>query len=311
MRVMAKNSILKIATILFFITSCGGEKTSEINDVDGLNTTLKVFTVNYPLYYFAKRIGGKYVDLIYPIPANEDPAYWEPQNALSEIQKADLILTNGAGYAKWKKKVSLPSSKIVNTSKSFRDKYIELKAGPTHNHGGEGEHSHKESAFTTWLDFKLAIEQATAVKDALVKLRPEQKNNFEQNFSLLKTELKAIDFKMESLSNKFEKENMIGSHPVYQYLALGYGLNIRSVHWEPRDKPSNEQWLDLEEKIKDHQVKIMLWEAAPIDATRERLQKMNIEIVVFSPCANTPAVADFITVMKENISEMESLDINI
>ena len=39
---------------------------------------LVVYTVNYPLAYFAERIGGEAVEVHFPAPPDEDPAYWEP-----------------------------------------------------------------------------------------------------------------------------------------------------------------------------------------------------------------------------------------
>jgi zinc transport system substrate-binding protein len=76
--------------------------------------------VNYPLKYFAERIGGDHVRVEFPAPADVDPAYWNPALAgISAFQKADLILLNGAGYAKWIAKVSLPRSKIVDKLKTL------------------------------------------------------------------------------------------------------------------------------------------------------------------------------------------------
>ncbi len=303
--IITKNHVLKIAMILFLITSCGGEQTTNLNNVEGSNTTLKVFTVNYPLYYFTKRIGGEYVELIYPIPGNVDPAYWKPQNSLSEIQKVDLILTNGAGYAKWKEKVSLPSSKIVNTSEGFSDKFIEIGAGPTHSHGGAGEHSHKDIAFTTWLDFKLANEQAAKVRDALVKLLPEKEPELNQNFNELKGELESLDERMESLSADLKKETLIGSHPVYQYLSRGYNLDIRAFHLEPNEMPTEDQWQELKKLVKDKHISFMIWEGPPMIEITTRLNELKLKIVIFDPCGNKPNIGDFMSVMANNLRQLE------
>jgi hypothetical protein len=81
---------------------------------------LTVYVVNYPLKYFAKRIGGEHIEVVFPAPADVDPAYWNPDvDTISAYQQADLIFLNGAGYAKWVDKVSLPRSKLVNTSKKL------------------------------------------------------------------------------------------------------------------------------------------------------------------------------------------------
>ena len=58
---------------------------------------LTVYVVNYPLKYFAERIGGDAVTVVFPAPADEDPAYWMPDaKTISDYQKADLILLNEA-----------------------------------------------------------------------------------------------------------------------------------------------------------------------------------------------------------------------
>ena len=35
-----------------------------------------VYTVNYPLQYFAERIAGDLVEVVLPVPADIDPAFW-------------------------------------------------------------------------------------------------------------------------------------------------------------------------------------------------------------------------------------------
>lgn len=48
--------------------------------------------------------------------------------------------------------------------KSMKEKYIPLKDVATHSHGPEGEHVHTGLAFTTWLNFQMAIAQADAIR---------------------------------------------------------------------------------------------------------------------------------------------------
>ena len=51
---------------------------SAVSDDDG---KLSVYVVNYPLQYFAERIGGDRVQVTLPAPADVDPAYWSPDAA--------------------------------------------------------------------------------------------------------------------------------------------------------------------------------------------------------------------------------------
>ncbi len=98
---------------------------------------------------------------MFPAPADVDPAYWNPDvGTISAYQQSDLIFLNGAGYAKWVDKVSLPGSKLVNTSKKFKDQYISTEDAVTHSHGPKSGHANENVAFTTWIDFELASRHA-------------------------------------------------------------------------------------------------------------------------------------------------------
>src|SRR5688572_561215 len=133
---------------------------------------LQVHVANYPLAYFTERIGSTEVDVIFSAPADEDPAFWQPTDAqIATMQQADLIVLNGATYSKWAEKVSLPQSKVLDTAAAFKGKFIEVKESVTHSHGKAGEHSHAGTAFTTWLDFQQAVQQASAICEALQKHR--------------------------------------------------------------------------------------------------------------------------------------------
>jgi len=298
--------MLIIFLLSFFIFSACKKDDQTIQKKD--DAKLTILSVNYPLHYFAQRIGGSQIEAILPLPADGDPAYWKPDEAgISIFQQADIILLNGAGYAKWIDKVSLPTSKMINTSDGIKDSYIEMEEGMTHSHGPEGEHVHRGYAFTTWLNVKFAIEQATAVKTRLIQVLPEQKEYFEMNYQELKTDLGIIDQDLTQISQTLENKNIFGSHPVYQYLANGYSLTIRSEHWEPDQLPSAEQWAVFKDKFKAYPGKIMLWEGKPLPEVQKQLETLGITVVVFDPCANKPESGDFLSVMKQNLSNLKAV----
>ena len=60
---------------------------------DDLNSQkLTVYAVNYPLKYFTERIAGEHAKVVFPAPAEGDPAYWMPDaKTIAGYQKADLI----------------------------------------------------------------------------------------------------------------------------------------------------------------------------------------------------------------------------
>ena len=292
-----------IAIIAVFFSACkpGNEATGGGTDKP------QVYAVNYPLAYFADRIGGKLIDVHFP-DINGDPAFWKPEaKDVRAFQGADLILINGATYANWTTKVSLPESRIVNTSASFRDRFIEVKEDLTHKHGQNGGHSHTGTAFTTWLDLKQAEQQAAAICDALVKLLPESERTIKKNFVSLQKDLKTLDAELREISGKFAETPLVGSHPVYQYLARAYNLKIRSVHWEPDEMPDEDGWAELATIRKEHPAKIMLWEGKPAKAIARMLTEQGMSSVVFDPCGNRLGEGDWLSVIQANISQLGSI----
>lgn len=269
---------------------------------------LVVYAVNYPLQYFAQRIAGEFAEVVMPVPPGVDPAFWQPDAAIiGDFQRADLILLNGAGYAKWVSRVSLPRRKSVDTSAGFSERYIETEGSQTHSHGREGDHSHAGTAFTTWLDFRQAVEQARAVRDALSRLAPERGDIFADNFLDLERDLLDLDTRLAAIVGRDPGRPLIASHPVYQYLVRRYSLNLESVMWEPDAIPPETEWRALTELREGHPAGWMLWESEPTAGNRERLQQLGVQSTVFHPCANRPQTGDFMSVMSENVQNLKQV----
>jgi len=310
MRLLKKNYGIGLSLMVFLVfffsacSDCGDGKSSASGDPSG-GDPLSVAVVNYPLQYFAERIGGDAVTVVFPAPGDEDPAYWVPDaEAISAYQEADLILANGATYAKWLDKVSLPLSKLVDTSKDFQDRYIALDHAVTHSHGAEGEHEHRGWAFTTWLDPRLAIAHARSVMEALVAARPAMEEGFRKAFGELEADLTDLDEAIAAAVSGGDSVPLIMSHPVYQYLVRRYSLNARSVHWEPDAAPDPAMWQKLSELRASHPATWMIWEGPPLDEVRSKLVEKGIESVLFDPCGNVPAEGDFLSVMKQNAENL-------
>ena len=265
-----------------------------------------VFVVNYPLRFFAERIGGAHVDVVFPAPRDADPAFWQPDAAtIVTCQSADAILLNGAGYAKWVPMVSLPEARVVDTSTGFRDALLPVQAGIQHTHGPTGAHDHGGTAFTTWLDLRQAIDQATAVRDALSRLLPDRAAVCAANFRALERDLLALDARMGAIAETIGDRPLVASHPVYQYWARRYDLEVASVLWEPEVVPDDDALAALRRRLADHPAKWMIWEGVPAPQSMAKLAALDIGSVVFEPCANAPDEGDFLDAMRANLTNLE------
>ena len=269
------------------------------------NDKLRIFTVNYPLAYFAERIAGDLAEVEFPAPAGVDPAFWMPDTAtIGDYQRADLILLNGAGYAHWASRVSLPGFRSVDTSRAFRDRYIQVEQTSGHSHGPSGEHDHGGTAFTTWLDLAQAAQQAEAIALALRRKRPDQADAIDNRLKQLRDQLVTLDQRLRNAAAASEAHPVLASHPVYQYLARRYSLNLRSVTWEPDQMPDAAQWAQFEQILTEHPARWMIWEAEPAPEIVARLRRLRVEAIVFDPSANRPEQGDFLATMSSNAKRL-------
>ncbi len=253
---MRKIILIAIAMLLVACTD------KESASLDSTSTQGKpvVIASNYPLYFFASEIAGESIEVVFPT-IEGDPAMWAPSGEdAGKLQNADLLILNGAGYESWLAFTTLPDGLILDTTANLQDILLPIENETVHQHGPAGKHSHQGTAFTTWLDPQLAIEQARAIMQGLSRLAPEHSQLFKSNFEKLKQRLLQLDQSLARAFADLGQQPVIFSHPVYQYLQNRYGINGRSTHWEPDTEPGTREWIDFGNLLREHPAKLMIWE---------------------------------------------------
>jgi zinc transport system substrate-binding protein len=298
--------------LCLMLASCDGterDQTRQIADASRSNRPI-VITSHYPLYFFATKIVSGIdtaPDIVLP-EIEGDPASWIPGTAqIQLLQSADMIIVNGAGAEPWLDWVSLDESRIVDTSADISDRLIALDESVLHRHGPKGDHSNHATAFTTWLDPLLAIEQAKAVERALAALTPEHAAKYRHNMAVLEQELMELDGKLSDVFAQLQDRPVFFSHPVYQYLQRRYGINGQSLHWEPGEEPTTPGWINLQQRRTSHPATIMIWEDEPLPTTVRRVERAGISSVAFHTAADRPTQGDLITVMLANAQRLQEL----
>lgn len=294
--------------VLLLIAACSSQQNEKNNSPE--SQIKSVYTTNYPLYFMTEYMAPIGVSVHFPAADAGDPAHWQPPvDSLAAMQQADLIITNGASYEQWLSTVSLPASKLVNSSAGFQQQLLDSDEVITHSHGDEGEHQHVGTAFTTWMDLELAAAQAGAIRDALSELMPEEQEFIELRHEELKSQL--VDLHQEF---KIVCENIAlsvaYSHPVYQYFQNAYEVTGPSLHWEPDQSITEDKLHELEHLLDHHQVDVLVWEAEPMTATVEALEKLGVKSIVVAPMGSRPAAgeADFLEGMRRNLEQLQLIN---
>lgn len=270
----------------------------------------QIYVVNYPLAYLAQRLAGETADVHFLVAPGKDPAYWTPSpEEVRRFQAADIILINGADYAKWVAHMTLPEERIINTSAEAEQRYITLPDAVVHKHGPEGEHAHEGYVSETWLDPRMLDVQADAIYEALVDRWPQHQEMYKRNRDELASDIHELRARLDAIKQLRPNLNILTSHPVYHYFADYMQWPLESVHWEPGEAPSDEQWKAFAELHARHPARVMLWEGEPDEATRQRLtDEFQVQPVVFETLGNRPTSGgDYFSAMHENIARLEAV----
>ncbi|WP_218017743.1 metal ABC transporter substrate-binding protein [Formosa haliotis] len=303
------SALLFIMSISFF--SCKQEKKSEETSTTQHMHTPVVYVTNYPLYYFANRIGGLAIELHFPASELSEPAMWTPEtDTIAAMQQADFVFINGATYEKWLMNTSLPDDIIINTGASFENQLLGNGEVFTHSHGDEKAHTHTGTAYTTWLNLEFANAQALAIKNALTEKFPNLETTFNSNFNALSQELLELDQEFKSVGEQMQNP-VIFSHPVYQYFQDAYGIKGKSLHWEPTDVINHDKMHELKHLIENTPVTTLIWEAKPKAESIKTLQDKGIYSAVILPLSGKPSQGDFLSGIKQNLKTLKNLPLQV
>ncbi len=272
----------------------------------------EVWASFYPLAFFAERLAGDAIELHEPVPAGEDPAFWEPDRAqVARMQAAALVLVHGASFERWLGFTSLPLARTAVATRPFADALMEYREGAAHSHGPDGPPAHRGTDAHTWLDPRLALEEARAVHAALARLLPERATELEQRFAALHVALTRLDDRLGALGPLVQGRTLVASHPAYEYLARRYGWRVENVAVEPdASELSEAARARLAALRADEGARVLLWEAEPDPALAAATAALGFENVLYTPCETLSgearaAGADFLSAMEENAGRLE------
>lgn len=264
----------------------------------------RIVTVNYALQVFTERLLGDTAEVVFPVPKGTDPSFWRPSIAdISQIQSADLIVLNGAGFAAWIDRVSLPRARLVDSSAAIKDQFITTQS-ITHSHGEGGEHSHDATASYLWLDPTLAIAQSEAIAAALAARGIADPDAVTNRLATLRSDLEALDAMAQKALAEAQNTPMIATHPRYQYFARRYGLTIDALEWEAGAMPSTADLADLGARMAKSGASILIWEAEPPAEALEITAKLGLQNVIFPPFARPGTEAPFDTGFAKAVTDI-------
>ena len=251
---------ITLLLLMIIVTAGCGSKENAANGKNNKDV-LTIKTTLYPLKYFTKRIAGEYANVSSIIPAGSSAHTYEPTTReMVDMAEADAFIYNGAGLESYAESISDAIKPEGVTILEASQGVKLLKGKEEDHHDAEEDHHHGDANPHVWLDPNRAIKMADNIKNMLVELKPEAKEEFNHNYSVLKQQLLDLDKDFQQLESQ-PKNEIIVSHAAYDYWEQEYGIHQISVSGlSPTNEPSQKEVEAIVEKAKQDDLHYVLFE---------------------------------------------------
>ena len=228
-KITAIGAIVSAIAIVVFAVSMNSnlfkQSQMEQNSIQNLsNTKLKVAASFFPLYEFARNIGGNKTEVYSFLPIGEEPHEWEPSiQQIEELKGTKLFIYNGAGMESYISKF-MESGEFQNmTFVKATDGITLLKADSAEDdkqilaQGGMDPH--------VWNDPIFAEQEVINIKNAMQKADPANTQYYENNANSYIVKLVSLDKSIKTGLSNCKKDTFISFHNAFNYFSNRYGVH--------------------------------------------------------------------------------------
>ncbi|MBU4246051.1 MAG: zinc ABC transporter substrate-binding protein [Nanoarchaeota archaeon] len=297
------------------------------NTPKATNEKIKVVTTLFPLYEFAKEVGGYNVEVTLLLPPGAEAHTFEPKPSdIKKINDADVFLYIGAGMEPWahdivegsnnKELLLIDASSKVTLIKSGEHEEHEHEAEEEHDHESEEheeEHQHGEYDPHIWLDFDNDKKIIDAISQILAQKDQKNAEFYMKNAQQYNAKLSSLNQKYsDGLSNCKQKEFISGGHNAFAYLAHKYHLeSISAFGVSPDSEPTPQKIKQIVDLTKEHNIKYIYFEKLVNPKMAETIAKeANAKTLVLNPAHNLlkeqfQQGVTFIYLMEENLQNLK------
>ncbi|MDO5673046.1 MAG: metal ABC transporter substrate-binding protein [Actinomycetaceae bacterium] len=343
---MMKRKLLALTALstatLFALAGCSTPGNTDAKAKD--STTTEVLTAFYPLEFLTTSIGGKHVKVTSMAPAGAGAHGMElSANMVAKMSDASAIVylsgfqasvdeaiaqvkpTNAVDVKEAVQLLTFGEIDSANEQAHDHDQEDHDHEGHDHAHGDEhadeeheeheehAGHAHTHAPGDTdphfWLDPSRMAKAVTPIKEALIKVDPANKADYEAN-------AKDIEEKLSKLYDSFKtglatcaKPTAIVSHKAYGYLSSQFGFTqVGMAGFDPEQEATPNQIAEVGKIAEAQGVKVIFTEDLINSKTADQLAKdLGIRSEILDPVESQANTAkDYIAVMTDNLTKLSS-----
>lgn len=209
----------------------------------------------------AKQIAGPHATVVSILSnPDQDPHLFEADvNTAKALSDARVVIANGADYDPW-------IDKLLNASKAENRTEI-VAADLVGKKSGDNPH--------LWYDPATMKAVAEKLADELGAVDAAHKADYEANAKKFVDSLKPLEAKVAEMKRQFAGTPVTASEPVFGYMAGLIGLDMHNEKFQTavmnNTEPSPADVAAFEDDLKNHKVKVMLYNSQADDEAVKRL----------------------------------------
>lgn len=257
----------------------------------------------YPLFEFAREVGGDRVVARNVVPAGVAPHDYEPTpRDIAAIHGAGVLIYNGAGFEPWVPRL-LPqlSDRVIRVNATAGLPLTTVAAGA--GRGRADPH--------VWLDPLLAQRQVGLILAGLLRADPAGRAAYTANAAAYQARLGGLHARIEQTLAPCRTRVFVATHAAFRYFAARYQLTQISISGlEPEQEPSPAKMREILALVRRHRVRVIYSETLVSPRVAAAIaREVGAKTMVLNPLEGlTPAEQrrgrDYVSIMEENLRNL-------
>lgn len=291
---------------------------------------LQIVTTLFPLYDFARSIGGDKVEVTLLLPPGVEAHAFEPRpEDAMKTTKAGLFIYTNKYMEPWADKfvsglgasglTVVDASKGVALQPAAAHKHHDKAHQHGHNHAEQGKKNHRHDHGHAvdphiWLDLDNARIMVDTIAQAMTTKDPANAAAYTANAAALKQKLTQLDADYKSgLASCNTRTFLHGGHYAFGYLAKRYNLQYESAVSVNADaEPTPARMIELIKQVKKSGVKYIFSEEMVSPRLTEAIaREAGVKVLSLHNLHNISkddlqAGIDYLTLMRRNLEQLKT-----
>lgn len=283
------------------LTGCGSNTANTSADNAGSKDgSVRIVTTFYPMYIdainIAKGIDGVSVTNMTKPQTGCLHDYQLTTEDMKTLEKADILIANGAGMESFLDKVIKGQKKLTIIDASQNMELLETD-------GEKNPH--------LWLSVTANIQQVKNITEQLKKADPKHADAYQANADIYIQKLEALKKEMHNTLDKVPHKDIVTFHEAFPYFAKEFGLNIIAVvEREPGSEPTPNELQAVIQQIKPLSSKVLFTEPQYAPSAAQTISReTGAKIFTLDPVVTGESTADamdaYLVTMRKNMATLK------